>query len=116
MSCTSTVDYNIWHKNYVFHELPVSSPQETSIDQSKDSEYCEDAEDSEYSEDTGGDAVLVGNTVVVDNPALAIMEVVLLCILKLDVLDNGSIPVPDSDTIYTIKQQHIDKRSSMLYT
>ena len=90
---------------YVFHELAVSSPQETSINESEDSEYCED---------TGGDAVLVGNTVVVDNPALAIMEVVLLCILKLDVLDNDSIPVPDSDANF--KLQHMDKTSSMPYT
>ena len=74
--------------NYVFLELPVSSPQETSIDEFRDSENCEDSVDSEYSEGTGGDAALVGNTVV-DNTALAITEVVLLIILELDVLDNG---------------------------
>ena len=71
--------------NYVFHELPVSSPQETSIDEFKDSENCDDSVDSEYSEGTGGNAAFVGNTVV-DNTVSAITEVVLLIILELDVL------------------------------
>ena len=74
--------------SYVFNELPVSSPQETSINEFKGSENCEDLVDSEYSEGTGGDTALVGNTVV-DNTASAITEVVLLIILELDVLDNG---------------------------
>jgi len=50
VSCTSIVDHNIWHNNYVFHELPLSSPQETSTDESEESTYCEDTGDSEYSD------------------------------------------------------------------